>query len=125
MPTNFPDVVPLLIGYLNTSMTPLVASRVPDPRPEQWVQVRRNGGVKLIVRDQAIITFTVWDAVDEDRCFTNLKTTRSLVHDLQGTATLGPMVYRVQEITGPMDDNDEQSGDHLKWFSAALDVRAD
>lgn len=125
MTVVFPNTVVLVIDYLDNLLSIPVDSRVPDPRPARWVQVRRTGGVKLFVRDRVNLTFTSWDADDEDRCAQTLYEVRGFVHDLWNSRVLGPQVYGVQELSGPIDDNDEKSGDHISWFSCQLDIRAD
>lgn len=124
MPIVFPNTTSLVIGYLDSLLAWPVASRVGDPRPEQWTQVRRSGGQKILVRDRVALTFTQWDMEDENRCSENLAQVRSLVHDLLHSTTLGPMVYEVSETSGPIDDVDEQSGDFTFWFRAELVIRA-
>jgi hypothetical protein len=124
MPITFPNTTVLVLDYLNDSSTIPFYTRVPDPRPKQWGQLRRSGGTKILVRDRVALTFTVWDSEDENRCAFNLAEVRSLIHELQGGTALGPMVYEVVETSGPIDDVDDQSGDFTFWFRAELVVRA-
>jgi hypothetical protein len=124
MPIVFPNTTLLVLNYLDSASALPVHTRVPDPRPEQWIQLRRSGGNKVLVRDRVALTFTAWDSEDENRCAINLATVRSLIHALQQTSTLGPMVYEVNETSGPIDDVDEQSGDFTFWFRAELVIRA-
>lgn len=125
MPTNFPDIEKLVRNYLDINMAIPIAIRVPDPRPSQWVQVRRvPGGGKILVRDVANLEITTWDSLDEERAFTNACQARSLIHDLAGTATLGPMVYQVEEFSGLGHADDADSSDFIYLFGATLTVRA-
>lgn len=123
---SYPDVVALLRDYLLPIVTPRqVAARVPDPRPAEWVQIRRVGGGQLRpVRDRARVDVFAW-AATEPAATSLADTLRVAIHALAGTTLLGPTVYRVDEFLGPRMDDDPLTGRPRVWATYTLDVRAD
>jgi hypothetical protein len=124
----YPDIISLLRTYLLAAPVSLgvtVASRVPDPRPTQWLQLRRVGGTQQRpVRDQPRIDAIVWDD-DEPGAWTLADKVRRAIHDLAGTTKLGPMVYRVDEFLGPTFSDDTVAGAVRVMATYSISVRAD
>lgn len=122
----YPDIVALLRAYLLPIVAPRpVASRVPDPRPAEWVQLRRIGGQQeRPVRDRAHIDVWAWSTSDPD-AWALADLLRRSIHALAGTTLLGPPVYRVEEVMGPRSLDDPQTGAPRMWATYALSVRAD
>jgi hypothetical protein len=103
----------------------LVASRVPEDRPVEFVQVRRVGGVPAVpVRDRARLDVFCWSGTDPSAMELGL-TVRELIWALAGTDQLGPMVYRVEETLGPRQDDDPMTGTPRVWATYSLHIRAD
>lgn len=125
-----PDFVDLLRDYLNTQLAAPpparpVATRVPDPRPNEWLQIRRVGGAKLPpVRDKARIDLTAW-ALDEPAAMALLLRVRGLVTNLFGTTAVGVEVYRVEETLGPRQVDDPPTGTAQAWMTVAITYRAE
>ncbi len=122
----FADVNALLIAHLTPLNHPVrVVSRVPDPRPERLVQVRRVGGEAMWpVRDGARIDIWCWAATDADAMTLALKI-RGDIWALAG-ASLGEVpCYRVQEFMAPRLDEDPNTNSPRVWATYRLDVRAD
>lgn len=123
---TYPDIV----GLLRTYLLPLVdgapiASRVPDPRPARWVQIRRVGGTQQRpVRDQPRVDVICWAGDDPD-AWTLAEQIRRAVHALAGTALLGPVVYRVDETLGPRQLDDPLTGSPRVMATYSISVRAD
>lgn len=123
--TTYPDIVALLVTYLDSLTTVRVASDVPNPRPTELVQVRRVGGTQLRpVRDKPRVDFTVW-AATYPRANEIADIIRTAVHQLAGTDTLGPVVYRVEETLGPRQLDDPLTGTPRVLQTHSIDVRAD
>jgi len=121
----FPDVVELVIAYLDPLITPPVRSRVPSNRPPEFVQVRRVGGTSPgSVRDQARLDVFAWAGSDPRAMELQLEV-RTALWALAGTNDLGVAVYRVQEFMGPRQDDDPLTGTPRAWATYSLDVRAD
>jgi hypothetical protein len=122
---TYPDVVALVVDYLTPLVDPTpVVSRVPNPRPATFVQVRRVGGSAITVRDQARLDVFTWGADDttaHDLCMQ----VRTLLHALAGTTTLGPTCYGVDEFTGPRSLDDGVSGQPRWWMTLTITVRAE
>ncbi|MGH3878066.1 MAG: hypothetical protein ACRDSK_13635 [Actinophytocola sp.] len=120
----YPDAVALVIAYLNPLLTPPVVSRVPDPRPPEFLQVRRVGGTDLVVRDQPRLDFFSWAQTEKaahDLCMQ----ARSLIHATAGTTLLGVTCYRVEEFLGPHSADDDASGLPRYWMTVSLTLRAE
>ncbi|MPZ27544.1 MAG: hypothetical protein GEV12_14325 [Micromonosporaceae bacterium] len=122
----YPDVVALLRTYLLPIVDPVeVVSRVPLPRPDQLVQIRRVGGTELRpVRDQPRVDVFCWAATDP-AAWTLADLVRRSVHALAGTVLLGPTVYRVDETLGPRSLDDPPTGTPRVWMTFSVSVRAD
>lgn len=122
----YPDIVALLRTYLSPLVSPVpIASRVPSPRPVRWLQIRRIGGTQLRpVRDQPHVDVLAWDD-DEPGAWSLAEAARRHVHALAGTTLLGPVVYRVDEILGPRQIDDEETGLPRVMATYSIDVRAD
>ncbi|MFH0243592.1 hypothetical protein ACGRHY_14460 [Streptomyces sp. HK10] len=122
---GFPDLNAALIGYLTPLRAPVpVVSRVPDPRPDRLVQVRRVGGqAEPPVRDAARVDVHCWDP--DDAAAMNLAlAVRAEVWALSGTSLLGVPCYRVSEFLGPRLDDDPVTGSPRVWATYSLLVRA-
>lgn len=121
----YPDIVALLRAYLLPIVSVPVASRVPDPRPIRWVQIRRVGGTQQRpVRDQPRVDVLAWDN-DDPGAWALAETARRAVHGLAGTTLLGPMCYRVDENLGPMSIDDPLTGSPRVMATYSVSVRAD
>lgn len=122
----FPDVVALTIGYLAPIVAPdPVSSRVPDPRPARFVQVRRVGGTPLPpVRERARLDVHCW-APEEPDAMALALTVRAAMWALSGTELLGVPVYDVGELLSPRLDDDDLTGTPRVWATYTLTVRAD
>jgi len=121
----YADVLALVIIYLDGLHTVPVASRVPDPRPAEWIQVRHVGGTQLRpVRDVVRLDVFYWDNDGDAAAMTGGQTVRGQIHALAGTSTLGVVCYRVDETLGPRPNDDPLTGAPRSWATYALRVRA-
>lgn len=121
----WPDVVQLVTGYLRPLVDPIhVGTRVPDPRPDRFVTVRRIGGNPSTVRDTARLDVQCW-AIDEPDATALALQIREHMWALSGTILLGPPCYRVDEFMGLRQVDDRQTGTPIAWVTYELDVRAD
>lgn len=121
----WPDIVGLLVDYLDAQIDDPVATRVPNPCPDTHVQVRRVGGPKRPpVREQPRVDLLV-RAPTEPQAMELLLELRAIVNALHGTTTLGVTVYRVEETMGPQQDDDELNHKPMAWMTFALLIRAD
>lgn len=118
------DVLALVITYLDGLHSVPVASRVPDPRPTTWVQVRHVGGTQLRpVRDVVRLDVFYW-ANGEAAAQAGGLTLRGQIHALAKTSTLGIVCYVVEETLGPRPFDDPLTGANRSWATYALTVRA-
>jgi hypothetical protein len=101
LPVDFPNAEVLLIDYLDGQVGAPVANAVPDPRPGEFVVVRRQGGIALNpVADGPLMTIESWAATDT-AAEARIQLVRRKLHELQGTTLAGVPVYRVNEVGGP------------------------
>lgn len=122
---TWPDAVGLLVDYLDAVISAPVASRVPSPRPVEFVQVRRIGGTPAVpVRDQPRFDVFCWAATEPDAMDLALEV-RSAIWVLAGNDDLGVVAYRVEEFLGPRQDDDPQTGTPRVWATYSLTLRAD
>lgn len=122
---TWPDPVALLVTYLDGLTSTPVASRVPTPRPDTCIQVRRVGGAKLPpVREVPRVDLIV-RAPTEPEAMVLLLSLRASINALHGTSTLGIPVYRVEETMGPRQDDDPLTGSPMAWMTFAIMLRAD
>jgi len=122
---TFPDPAGLVIGYLEPLVAPVhVGSRVPKPRPDRFIQVRRVGGRSETVRDIARLDIFCWDPTDPGAMALALDV-RTRIWALAGSALLGPAVYRVAEFLAPRHSDDDKTGTPRVWATYELAVRAD
>lgn len=121
-----PDTPALLITWLETqALGPTFGAKLPDPIPDDYVQIRRIGGPALPpVRDQPLIQFSSWAATGQ-LAMDMLHTLRPLLFALVGTATLGPVVYDVAEQAGPTSTTDPQTGRPWAFMRTSITIRAD
>lgn len=119
-----PDVVTLVVAYLDAlHSTPTVASRVPNPRPNELIEVRRVGGAGLPpVRDVARLDIFSWSAT-EIAAETLGATVRAQMLALARSSLGGVPVYRVEETLYRQFD-DPGSGAPRMWGTYAITLRA-
>lgn len=123
---TYPDAVALLVTYLDGLHAIPVASRVPDPRPDEWIQVRHVGGSDVRpVRDASRVDVFCWSTTDP-AAYTLAETVRREIHALAGTTTLtgSVMCYRVDEFLSPRQFDDPETGVPRRWATYTLTLRA-
>ena len=122
----FADPVALLVAYLAPIVAPVaVASRIPNPRPVEFVQVRHVSGTALRpVREVVRLDVFAW-AETEPRAHELGIDIRTAVHLLSGNTSLGTVVYDVDEFKSPSDDDDPDTGTPRSWATYDLTLRAD
>lgn len=122
----YADVLALVITYLNGLHSVPVASRVPSPRPSEWIQVRHVGGTQLRpVRDVVRLDVFYWHNDGDAAAMDGAQQVRLEIHALAKTSTLGIVCYRVEETLGPRPIDDPLTGAARAWATYALTVRAD
>lgn len=124
----FADPIGLLVAYLGPVVAPVpVSGRVPRPRPPEFVQVRRVGGVAVPpVREIVRVDVFAW-AADDVRAIEVGGLAREALWSLAGTVGVlapGEPVYTVAEFKGPGSDDDEETGSPRYWFTVELMIRA-
>lgn len=121
-----PDAIGTTVAAIKAALpTFSVGTKVPNPRPDRLVTVRRTGGPRATrVSDLPQITVEVWAPTDiaaHDAC----QLARAAVTGLaDGTNRDGVIVYRVDEFAGPADLPDPLTP-YPRWtFTVSMHVRA-
>jgi hypothetical protein len=121
----YPDIIALLVAYLDPLLTGPVSSRVPDPRPAVWTQVRRIGGPQVRpVRDQPRVDVISW-ALTDPAAWALADAARRAIHALKGTVLGGAVVYRIDETLGPKQLDDPTTGVPRCLATYSILIRAD
>ena len=120
---TFPDVEALVCAYLASLLGVPVRTRVPDPRPARWVQIRRVGGLYTMPRDRARLDVFAW-GLDDGDAMDLAAAARSAIYAVKGTAMLGVPCYQVEEVLGPRRADDVDTGATRVWFTPQLSIRA-
>lgn len=119
----FPDAAALVAGHLATSLGVSTAGKVPNPRPEEFIVVRRVGGPRRnVVTDEATLTVECWS--DSDEAAHDLaQLARATIHQMVGEMFDDTPVYRVTEFSGPVHLPDPTSTQPRYTFTVAVAMR--
>jgi len=126
----FPDAVLLAADELEARLPALVGApvpvgnRVPSPRPDRFVRVRRQGGTRVtVVTEAAQLEVEAW-ALDQGQAEDLAQACRSVLFSMQCRTVAGVPVYLVEDVGGPAEVPDPLSDQPVSQFSVALHVRA-
>ena len=124
-PVLFVDAQAAAVSILDAALTQPVRTRVPNPRPAEFVRVERLGGTRRnVVTDEALISVEAWAATEQD-AHDLAQLARGWLHAAQGSTVAGfGTVYRVDELGGPAHSPDPESGQERFTFSVQLALRA-
>lgn len=113
LPVTFPDVQLLAVAYLRPLLAPVpVGVRVPNPRPGQFVTLRRAGGVRGQVLDMPRLDFFAWAQTDEAAHDLVQEVRRHVVAMRDSHSA----VVKVDEFTGPIPEPDESA--QPRWMAS-------
>lgn len=119
----FPDAVLVVIEYLRGALPgTAVYSRVPDPRPDEFVRIERLGGLRsTLVTDRPRIDVECWSASEEgaEALVSKVRAYTLAMAGRRGDTT----VYKVAEVSGPMWLPDSASGQPRYSFAVEFSTR--
>lgn len=121
-------VVDAIVEYLNDRYEDFDSdatahTMVPDPRPDEFVTVKRTGGFqKDRVIFDATLQFEAW-GTDDDSASDLADLTYGLVHALRGREN-DVVFYRVVDIGGPGNLPDPESDQSRFVFTLSVSSRA-
>lgn len=119
----FPDVVALVVSSLALEVDVPVVSRIPNPRPAEFIRVSRVGGTRRNqVTDAGLVVVEAWATSEADAADLG-EAARSLVHSLEQTTVGGYWVRRVREIGGLQSYPDGPTNTPRYQFTAQIDTR--
>lgn len=133
MPYVFVDIEAELVNHINTELGIRVSTRVPNPRPEEFIQLRRQGGnagltdveTSRVMQDQSLLDLYVW-APDESQCWQIASSLRNVLMTLPSSGVLTAPVYKVSEVMGPTTTDDTIAGvtdSPRLWMSYSISTR--
>lgn len=97
----FPDAVAAVTSRLAAVVGVETTSRVPNPRPAEFILVRRVGGPRRdLVTDEATLTIEAW-AQSEEAAHDLAQLARAHVHAMAGSTHGDVVIYKVGEFAGP------------------------
>jgi hypothetical protein len=119
----FPDAVLVTIQYIRQALPSVpVYSRVPDPRPDEFVRIERLGGIRRsLILDRPRIDVECWSDSEEnaEALVSNVRAYVLAMAGKRGTTT----VYDVAEVSGPMWLPDSVSGQPRYSFAVEFSTR--
>ena len=124
----FPDAAALFIGQLeaglaaNAADAVTVHGKVPNPRPDRFVVIRRMGGPRrLPMVDEPTLQVDSWALTDAD-ADDLAQLVRAVLHGLRGAVVDDVTIYRVAEMGGPgqMPDSESDQPRVRQNFAALL-----
>jgi hypothetical protein len=119
----FPDAVLVTIQYLRSVLTGVtVVSRIPDPRPSEFVRIERLGGIRRnLILDRPRIDVECWSKSEEGAAdLAGIVRAYTLAMAGKRSATT---VYDVREVSGPMWLPDDVSGQPRYSFAVEFSTR--
>lgn len=127
-PVEFPDTTTIVVNHLASELDGAgydigVYSDVPNPRPTEFVTVKRVGGPRRnLVADGAQLVIDAW-AGDDVAAHDIAQIARSYLNAMYGEVVGGVQVYRVDELSGPGSKPDPESGQARYSFQTTVMVR--
>lgn len=116
-----PNAEKVLVAFFEAAFAELdgfddleVWSRIPDPRPDRWLLVRRvGGGRRDQICDNPMMAIEAWSGSKaeprpsdaHDVCQTAL----ALLHGARGQAIAGTTLSRIEDVAGPANLPDPTS----------------
>lgn len=91
----FPNIEGDLIGFLSSNVRVDASVQIPHPRPAEFVQVTRVGGVSGVVADRPMVELLIWSG-----SWASAHTLAALVRQRVTSIRVldGLPVYRVSEV---------------------------
>jgi hypothetical protein len=119
----FPDAVLVTIQYLRSVLPDVTTvSRVPNPRPPEFVRIERLGGLrKNLILDRPRIDVECWSGSEGDAADLAGRV-RAYVLAMAGKRST-TTVYDVREVSGPMWLPDSVSGQPRYSFAVEFSTR--
>jgi len=108
---TFPDAAAIAISVVNAhpAVTVEAHGRVPNPRPIEFIRIRRFGGPKQnLVMDGAQLTIEGWGKTDED-AHDHVQAARAALYAASGEVVDDVTVGLVEELAGPAELPDPDS----------------
>lgn len=118
----FPDAVLVTIQYLRTVVDTPVYSRVPAPRPAEFIRIQRLGGIRRsLILDRPRIDVECWSDSEEgaEGLCARVRAYVLAMAGKRGDTT----VYDVAEVSGPMWLPDSESGQPRYSFAVEFSTR--
>jgi len=108
---TFPDAADTAIAVVNAApgVTVEAHGKVPNPRPAEFIRIRRLGGPKQnLVMDGAQLIVEGWGATDT-AAHDHVQAARAALYAASGEVVAGTTIGLVTELAGPADLPDPDS----------------
>lgn len=123
-PILFPDVAAEVGAWLREQLNVDTDTRVPNPRPDEWLMVRRVGGPRRdLVIDDATLAIEAWSVSDANSHDLAQLARAYLIAMVGETVGDSLFVYRVDELSGVANLPDPESTQSRHTFTVAVTVR--
>lgn len=119
-PYEFVNVERGLISSIRAAAGIAAGVDIPNPRPPEFVQVSRVGGVARLVSESPMVQLIVWGGTWSS-AFSLAARVRRIVHSL--SMLEGQPVYRVREVGGLSRSPDPVNGSPRYQFTVEIQVR--
>lgn len=116
---EFVNVEAGLIGVVRAAGTSSSVD-IPNPRPTEFVQVSRVGGVARLVTESPMVQFIVWGGTWSS-AFSLAARVRRIVHSV--TVLEGQPIYRIREVGGLSRSPDPVDGSPRYQFTVEVQIR--
>lgn len=119
----FPDVEAALVAHLGGLLAVPVSTKVPNPRPSEFVRLRRVGGTRRdLVTESALVVFECW--ADDTVAASDLgRLTLAHVHEMPDVEVAGAVIRRVVEVGGLQEYPDPETGSPRYQFTVQIDTK--
>lgn len=125
IPIVFPDAAATTTTLLGDALGVETTTKVPNPRPDEFILVRRVGGTKRDqVIDDASLAIEAWSTTEAE-AHDLLQLARAHLHASVGVSIDGQTIYRVQEFAGPASLPDPLSQTPRYTLTAAVTVKGE
>lgn len=125
----FGDVVAVLLGTIHDTLPITTGSRVPNPRPDEFVIARRIGGDRMTpVTEITTVFFECWSSTPAD-ADDLAAAVRRVIFALAppgtwaGSVIDGLSIARIDDVGGPAYQPDELSDQPRATFTVSVTVR--
>lgn len=119
----FPDIEAVLVTHLEPLVGVPVSTRVPNPRPDEFVRLHRVGGVRRdLVTESPMVLVEAYAATSTRARDLGALALRH-VHVMPDTDVEGAVIRRIREVGGLQSFPDPETDDPRYQFTVQIDTK--